>query len=136
MTFDTVGTYSFENISFQSSVSKTLGEKAIAASNLEIGNYISFDAKLEDKGMLVISIPYSEGFEAIVNGEKMKLDQIDTMYMGLMLEAGDYHIQLVYQTPYLKCGLIVSVISITSLLVFMIVSSKREALRKQRDSID
>lgn len=136
VTFDTVGTYSFENISFQSSVSKTLGEKAIAASNLEIGNVISFDTKLEDKGMLVISIPYSEGFEAIVNGEKMELDQIDTMYMGLMLEAGDYHIQLVYQTPYLKYGLIVSVISITSLLVFMIVSSKREALRKQRDSID
>ena len=108
----------------------------ICEKSINYGNKLSITRSHISKRTSRTWKPNLRSVKAIVNGEKMKLDQIDTMYMGLMLEAGDYHIQLVYQTPYLKCGLIVSVISITSLLVFMIVSSKREALRKQRDSID
>ena len=53
----------------------------------------------------MISLPYSKGFQAYVDGQKTELKQANTMYMALELKKGAHEIRLTYCTPYLKAGL-------------------------------
>ena len=50
----------------------------------------------------MISLPYSKGFQAYVDGQKTELKQANTMYMALELTKGDHEIRITYYTPYLK----------------------------------
>ena len=68
-------------------------------------NRITGKISLSEPKALVLSLPYSKGFRAYVDGKETDLIQANTMYMGLMLEAGEHEIQLVYCTPFLIPGL-------------------------------
>jgi len=59
-------------------------------------------------GLLFLSIPYSKGWKAYVNGEKTELVPANIMYMALPVKAGGHEIKLYYETPFLKAGIIVS----------------------------
>lgn len=74
-------------------------------------NRMEGDATLKEKGIMVFSIPYSIGWSAEVDGEKVKLLKANVMYSALQLSAGEHHIVLKYETPYLKEGLVISVLS-------------------------
>ena len=63
--------------------------------------------------LLFLSIPYSGGWKAVVNGKETPLCRANTAYMALPLKAGDNAVELYYETPYLRLGL---VISLTGLL--------------------
>ncbi len=63
---------------------------------------------LNKSKILCISIPYSEGWKAYVDGSETELLKANTMFMALPLDAGHHDIRLVYHTPYLKAGLCIS----------------------------
>ncbi|MGL6197347.1 MAG: YfhO family protein [Lachnospiraceae bacterium] len=50
-----------------------------------------------------------EGWSATVDGEDAELLKTNTMYMGLKLSQGDHVIDLKYNTPGLRVGIILSV---------------------------
>lgn len=57
-------------------------------------------------GTLQLSIPFSEGWRARVDGEERPLSRCGGMYMGLALEPGAHDIELRYTTPGLRAGAI------------------------------
>ena len=57
---------------------------------------------------MVLAIPYSKGFTAYVDGEKTELKKANTMYMAVELEEGHHTIQLIYCTPYIKTGAVLT----------------------------
>jgi uncharacterized membrane protein YfhO len=71
-------------------------------------NGISGEISLKENKILLLSIPYSKGWTAFVNGKKTKLLKANTMFMALPLKAGDYEIELKYITPGLKLGALIS----------------------------
>lgn len=68
------------------------------------------------KGLLFLSIPYSKGWKAYVDGKKNKLIRGNIMYMALPVTEGKHQIQLRYRTPYLLEGAIISALSFLYLI--------------------
>ncbi len=64
--------------------------------------------ELSDNGILQFSIPYHDGWHAVVDGEKRKPLCSGGMYMALPLAEGEHDITLYYRTPFLREGVIVS----------------------------
>ena len=73
---------------------------------------------LDEPGLLCLAIPYSEGWDAYVDGKKVKLYQANVMYMALDLDAGNHDIRLAYHTPWLKEGMYLSMTVWAAFLVY------------------
>lgn len=85
---------------------------------------------LEENKILCLSVPFSDGWTAYVDGKETKLYQANTMYMALPLTAGEHDIKLVYTTPYLKAGICLSALGIVAFAGYIIVNEK--FLKKKR----
>ena len=53
---------------------------------------------------IVFPVARANGWSLTVDGEKRKAEGANLAYMGLLLEAGEHEIQLIYRTPGLKAG--------------------------------
>ena len=88
-------------------------------------------------GYLFLSIPYSDGWSAKVDGKQVDLLCADTAFMAIKVEAGEHDIKLEYKTPYLKEGLLISAFGLVCfvglVVVFEIVKYKKEKLAKVID---
>lgn len=69
-------------------------------------NAVSGRIALDAPKILCLSIPYSRGWSATVDGQSVELLQANTMFMAIPLDAGEHVIQLHYFTPGLKEGLL------------------------------
>lgn len=121
ITFSEQGTYCFEKMavicqpmeSYETAVA-ALQEDVLEGVDLHNDNSsystsrVTGRITLEESKMLCLSIPYSTGWKAYVDGEEQPLLQANVMYMALKLDAGAHTIELVYETPGLKVGLIIS----------------------------
>lgn len=73
-----------------------------------------------DGGYLVMSVPYSDGWTAYVDGEKTKLLQADTAFFAIEIESGTHEIVLEYETPFLRAGTIVSLCALVAGVVAVV----------------
>lgn len=118
MTFPEQGTYSCDQIEVFSLsmnyIKDQLEElrKGSLQNIRERNNRIEGDVNLTERGIMVLSIPYSKGWSAAVDGEKSKLLKANIMYSALELAEGEHHIALTYRTPYLLEGFIISMVSL------------------------
>ena len=100
-----------------------LGEETLE--NVKMGtNEIAGNISISKKKALVLSVPYSKGFTAYVDGKETKLQKANTMFMALELEPGSHEIRLTYCTPYLKAGLALSLAGLV--VYFMLVAVRRK----------
>ena len=82
-------------------------------------NKISGTISLASNKMLVLSMAYSKGWKAKVDGKEQELKQVNMMFSGLELSAGEHTIELTYSTPYLKAGILISLLGILILCVII-----------------
>jgi len=112
--FPSVGIYSFESLEVQCQPMTNYGKqiKALKEDVLKKvsvkNNVITGKISLDTEKLLCLSIPYSKGWTAYVDKKPAELIRTNTMYMGLLLPAGNHSIRLVYKTPGLRPGLAVS----------------------------
>ncbi len=92
-------------------------------------NEIAGKADCSKKQMLCVTVPYSAGWKAYVDGEEVSVKKVNTAFMGVELEAGTHEFRFVYSTLYLKLGMLVSLAGIMGFLGCMI------AERRQRGRI-
>ena len=104
------GIYRFDDLGFTVQPLGTYNEQVErlaknAASDISCGQN-SLDAKihLDKTSAVCIAIPFDEGWTAYVDGEKARLQQANTAFMGLIMQEGDHEIRLVYKTPFLRAG--------------------------------
>ncbi len=95
----------------------------------EDGDRITGTISLEDSRLLTFSIPYAEGWSVYVNGEEAELLQVNVMYCGVLLEPGEYEIELRYEHPGAAAGMLISVLAVVAILPVALV---RGALRRRR----
>ncbi|WP_338217162.1 YfhO family protein [Companilactobacillus muriivasis] len=78
----------------------------------------------EDSPML-FSIPYDNGWNAYVDGKKVKIHKVVDNLMAINLKSGHHKVVMNYQVPGLKLGWIVSTISIILFIGFNYLIKKR-----------
>lgn len=67
-------------------------------------NTVTGTLHLSENKILCLSIPYSKGWNAWVDGKKTKLYRANGMFIGLALDSGTHKIKICYQTPGLIPG--------------------------------
>lgn len=139
ITFSQAGIYSFDSIDivcqpmdrYKKQVSAL---KKAVLENVDIGtDTIKGNISLKKPKILCFSVPYSIGWTAYVDGKETKLYQANIKNMALPLDKGNHDIKLVYHTPYLREGALISVIGFAGFGVLLIVQIYKR--RKRRYNI-
>ncbi len=75
-------------------------------------NSLSGTIHTQEDGIFFLSIPYSIGWTAKLNGKEIELVEVNHAFLGFPLSKGEYELELTYVTPLFREGLIISVASI------------------------
>lgn len=126
--YDSIKVYSLPMAYYRTEVEKL---RANGLSNVAVSNNrISGSVTLDHSGVLQISVPYSEGWTATVNGEEAEIVLCGGMYMGIALETGENSVELRYVTPALQTGAKLSAAAAVIIVVLCIFDRrKRRAVR-------
>ena len=109
-------------------------EEALTDVTME-NNRITGHASLTGQKLMVFSVLWDKGWKAYVDGEEADLQSVNVMYLGLLLEPGDHEIELRYETPGLRTGVGISLISGGIFLLLLILRMrKRRKMKKAEKS--
>ena len=133
--------YDYESISLvcqplQSQVEdlKRLENVQIESLKIEKGEVWS-DVLLDKDGIVCFSIPYSKGWKAYVDGNKVDILKANEAYMALKLDSGSHNIRFEYSTPFKSIGLITSLVSFVGLcgyICYEMIRSHRKVKRNEK----
>ena len=138
ISFSDIGTYSFDSIEvicqpMENYVSQIMELRKNVLENVTIGtDSITGTITLDNPKILCFSIPYSIGWKAKVDGTEIPIYQANMMYMGIPLDTGEHDISLEYTTPFKKEGIYVSCGSLLILIIYVILSERRERYSKKK----
>lgn len=131
LTFKNTGVYTYDDLRVVcqpmenvEEYTQALGEEPLTDIDLGVDEITGKVSLSKDK-VLLLSIPYSDGFTAYVDGEKTEIKKANTMYMALELTAGEHDIRLTYKTPYSEAGRLLSLVGI---LLFVFLSRRKNTL--------
>lgn len=79
------------------------------------------EINLEKPQLVFFSVPYSDGWEAYVNGRKTDVEKVSYGFMAVKADAGDNEIVFSYKTPGLKTGIIITISGIMLLAGYIII---------------
>lgn len=88
-------------------------------------NCVSGDIHLKSNKILCLSIPYSKGWTATVDGKPAEIFKANSMFMAIPLKKGYHKIELKYFTPGLMSGILFSALGFTIFAVVFIKNNKR-----------
>ena len=118
LTFSKVGTYRFDKLEvicqpLRRTRNRIRHLKENTLENLQVeSNRIQGTLHLDQNKLLCMTIPYSKGWHAFVDGQEVQVKQADTAFMAIEVGAGDHKITWRYCTPYLKEGCCLTVFGI------------------------
>lgn len=84
-------------------------------------NGATFNINVEEETLIVLTIPYDEGWEITVNNKEINYENVDNGLTGIKLTKGKNNIEMKYNTPGVKTGIIVSVVSLISLGIYLLI---------------
>ncbi len=141
ITFPQAGTYTFDRMrivcqgadTYVSGVEKLRAAGMYGADLHE--NPVSFATNLVTAGystpkdvILCLSIPWSRGWSAEVDGVPQELVRANIMYMALPVSSGDHEITLRYATPGGHAGIALSAAGILMFILLVLAQKKRPDL--------
>lgn len=68
-------------------------------------------AEVSSDGILMLAIPYENGWHAYVDGKEVNIERVNYGFTGISLTAGQHDIRLVYRCPGLNIGIAGSAVS-------------------------
>ena len=92
-------------------------------------NNVSGIISIDRTKILFFSIPFDNGWSAIVDGRKVKPIVANIGFTGLLLEKGVHHVDLTFRPRYFDCGAIVSAVAIAAFFLLTLRANLRR--RKQ-----
>ena len=107
-----------------------LSEHAIDLSEAKDG-YLKGTIDAGEGGTMFIAVPYDEGWSAYVDGKKVKINKVQTAFMGIELSAGTHDIELKYTAPGFWPGMLLTMAA-WCVFVFLLMSNKARNERKKK----
>ena len=94
-----------------------------------------FESKINvsDDTLVLYTVPFDEGWTALVNGKKIKIEKVDNGFMAVKVNKGNNDIKFNYHTPGLKKGFIVSIIAV--LMYFFTIIYNKVLYKKNKRSV-
>lgn len=129
-TYKSIGVYENDTEKYMEDISKLTPCRSISIGN----DTVSGAVECTGNEMLFLSIPYSTGWSAEVDGEKTSIVKANGMYMAIPLTPGKHHIQLKYSTPWLRVGILTSLMTFIGVLIYQIVRIKNKPKLTERKS--
>ena len=148
ITFPVSGIYHFDEFSLvlepMTGYADSLGKlSAESLENVQIkqnkSSYVSCGVSGEitvtDNKLLCLTVPYSTGWRAYVDGSPAVLENVNLMFTGLWLTPGHHTIELRYETPGLLYGICISAGGLLLFLLWLILSHRAGKSRAEDDSV-
>ena len=130
------GVYSFDDMSVEqipmddvAASLNTLGEEHLENTVWETDS-LRGDIAVSSEKLLCLSLPYSKGWSARVDGKKADLLKTDIAFMGLRLSPGRHVVELAYRTPYLTHGALMTLAGVLIWIVMIVYQKRKEARSK------
>ena len=73
--------------------------------------------EMEEDGWFVTSYPWKEGYRVTVDGQPVEAEKVNTAFTGFQIKKGTHAVEIEYEAPGFKEGLIVSGVSLAGLLL-------------------
>lgn len=83
-------------------------------------------------GLLMLTMPYDEGWQVRIDGEKTKIQALDNGLIAVPVTAGPHTLDLRYTPPWLIVGLLASALSALILIVIGKAAASRRKKRADR----
>ncbi|MCM3088099.1 YfhO family protein [Bhargavaea ginsengi] len=93
------------------------------------GRHVSGRIDADEAGLLYLSIPYSPGWSATVDGESAEIIRVNHAFMGIPVSQGDHEVELAFTTPLFRTGLAISLVTLLILIIARFWKSKRTEKR-------
>lgn len=98
-------------------------------------NQVTANYNRQKVGIVTTTIPYSTGWSAYVDGKKVAVIETNYGFVGFNAPAGKHSVKLVYTTPGLKLGAILSVLGILGVALIAVWKRQKSYFRKNLDKI-
>ncbi len=131
--FDEMALYAAPVADRQSSLDRLAATTSLQ--NVQLGDRgLSGTLMSAQDGYLVLTLPYSDGWTAYVNGVETEIIKADTAFMALKINgsAAAQTVELRYQTPYLEEGKAVSFLGLGALGCVLLGDTTRRWLKKRK----
>lgn len=106
---------------------------------LEVTSYdstsISGHIEVKEDGLMFMSIPYAEGWSAVVDGKPAEVVSIQDALMGIKLEKGSHDITIKYTPAGFKEGVLISAVSVFFIALLFIVPAVSEKIQKKNKPV-
>ena len=148
VTFPRPGVYHFDEFSVISEPLSGYSDKIakLGAESLEnvkisqnkssyISTGVTGEITVSDNKLLCLTVPFSTGWKAYVDGTPAVLENVNLMFCGLWLTPGRHTIELHYETPGLLYGLCLSAAGLL-LFLFWVIMSRRAGKREPQFESD
>ena len=122
--FNNAYSFTYDNIKVFTNSIDTYKEdieklRASSCDDIKIDDdYIYGNVSCNDNSLLEISVPYSKGWTAYIDGEKADVLKSNLLYCALELSPGTHYIEMRYCTPLLKIGALISLITFIGLVAY------------------
>lgn len=129
--FSKKGTYTFDNLKILAVSMENYEEKMNKLSdnvleNIEYGyNYIKGTINSENNGILQITTSYSKGWKAYVDNKEVEVFKVNKAFIGINVGDGEHIVEFKYETPYLKHGIIATILGFIGFISIIIIDKKR-----------
>lgn len=99
-------------------------------------NKVSGTISLDETKILATQLPYSKGWSVKVDGKEAEVLDINTMFCGVLLDAGEHTVQFSYVTPYANLAVILTVTGTVMLIATGVYYSLKKKKSKSEDSVE
>ena len=90
------------------------------------GDTLEGTITMEEDGYFVTSIPYDKGFTVYVDGKEVEYETVNHAFLGFLLEKGEHQIEMIYEAPLKKIGMITSIIGFVIFIGILVIDKKKE----------
>ena len=113
--------------------------ETFADEQLEVASYDSTSLTghidVKEDGLMFLSIPYAEGWSAVVDGKPAEVVSVQDALMGIKLEKGSHDVTIKYTPAGFKEGAMISAVSVFFIALLFIVPVVSEKLKKKNKPV-
>ena len=141
ITFSEKGTYSMDDLQvicqpMAAYPAQVRALKQTTLQNVKMGtDQVTGTVSANQPKLLCLTVPYSGGWSAQIDGKRVGLLEVNTMWCGLYLPAGNHTIALHYKTPYFQQGCILSLVGMFSFAIIIVFHERKRKVLKRKTAM-
>ena len=94
------------------------------------GDVINGTIDVKNDGYFTISIPYTDGFTAEIDGKEVQCEKTDTAFLGFKIPKGSHSIKIPFPAPLLHEGIVLSGAGLLIFIAFVIIDRRKSKASK------